>query len=210
MEQEKLFRIPEPEIKLVEIEGFADPKGQALFKRRVMMALLHKNKDRFRVIDAAIDQAKQKGLSYVLCKVSSEAKKFLDYSRQVSSEYHKAVSFIRLKPIDQHQVLMGEFEIRHQTAELIMQHFMRRFPTYAIMIILGEQVYIGKNKEIYQRKIEKRKIALPTVVDKYEKYWLTFYKTQFIPERKNLRYLKQMIPKKYWRWVTELGEFGLI
>jgi len=78
------------------------------------------------------------------------------------------------------------------------------------MIILGEQVYIGKNKEIYQRKIEKRKIALPTVVDKYEKYWLTFYKTQFIPERKNLRYLKQMIPKKYWRWVTELGEFGLI
>lgn len=209
MSQQELFKLPEPEIKLSEIEGFKDSYGRQIFERRVMMALLHKNRDRFKIIDAAIDQAKEKGLSYVLCKVSPEAKKFLDYARQVSSEYHKAVSFIRLKPIDQHQVLMGEFEIRHQTAELIMQHFMRRFPTYAVMIILGEQVYIGKNKEIYQRKIEKRKVALPTVVDEYEKYWLTFYKTQFIPERKNLRYLRQMIPKKYWNWVTELGEFGL-
>src|SRR3989339_1172455 len=195
--------------RLLAIEGFEDLKGRDLFKRRVMMALLHKNKDRLKVIDAAIEQAKEKGLSYVLCKVSSEAKKFLDYARQVSFEYHKAVSFIRLKPIDQHQVLMGEFAIRHQTTELIMQHFMRRFPTYAIMIILGEQVYIGKNKEIFQHKIERQKIALPTVVDEYEKYWLAFYKTQFIPERKNLRYLKQMIPKKYWHWVTELREFGL-
>ena len=205
-----LFRIPEPEINLKEIEGFEDPKGRNLFKRRVMMALLHKNKDRFKVIDAAIEQAKEKGLSYVLCKISAEAKKFLNYARQVGWEYNKAISFVRLKPIDQHNVLMGEFEIQHNTAELMMQHFMRRFPNFAIMLILGDQVYIGKDKEIYQRKFERKKQNLPTVIDEYEKYWLTFYKTQFIPERKNLRYLRQMIPKKYWHWVTELGEFGLV
>jgi probable DNA metabolism protein len=180
-----------------------------LFQRKAMLALLHKNPDRFKVVDAAEQQAQTKGLSYVLCKVSPEAKKFLDYARQVGFEYHKATSFIRLKPIDQQRILMGEFEIRHQTAELIMQHFMRRFPTYTVMLIFGNQAYIGRDKEIYQRTIERQKISPPTVVDEYEKYWLAFYKTQFIPERKNLRYLKQMIPKKYWHWVTELGEFGL-
>ena len=221
MNQQELFKLPEPEIKLSEIEGFKDSYGRQIFERRVMMALLHKNRDRFKIIDAAIDQAKAKGLSYVLCKVSPEAKKFLDYARQVSFEYNKAISFIRLKPVDQHQVLMGEFEVKHQTAELIMQHFLRRFPTYVIMLIFGEDVYIGKTGddsnrrlygqyEIYKRKINRRQLTPPTVVDEYEKYWLAFYKTQFIPERKNLRYLKQMIPKKYWHWVTELGEFGLV
>lgn len=94
------------------------------------------------------------------CKVSNEAKKFRGYARQVKVERYRATAFIRLKPIDQHRVLMGEFEIKHQT-------------------------------------------------DEYEKYWFAYYKSQFIPERKNLRYLKQVIPKKYWKWVTELREFGL-
>ncbi|MDD5593869.1 MAG: DUF4130 domain-containing protein, partial [Candidatus Margulisbacteria bacterium] len=129
--------------------------------------------------------------------------------REVGAEKYRATAFIRLQPIDQRNVLFGEFEIEHQTAELIMLHFMRRFPRYNIMIVFGEEVYIGRDNEIFREKINRKKVVLPKQADEYEKYWLAFYRSQFIPERKNLRYLKRMIPKKYWKWVTELKEFGL-
>jgi probable DNA metabolism protein len=216
MGQLELFKLPDQQEKtaainekLQPLELTTDPEIWQRFQRDIFYALLHKNPDRYFVIDQVIEQAKTKGLRYILCKVSLEAKKFRDYARQVSFERMRAISFIRLRPIDQHRVLYGEFEIKHQTAEIIMLHFMDRFPQYNIMLVFGEDVYIGRDHEIFKEKIDHKKIELPEQKDEFERYWLAFYKTQYIPERKNLRYLKRMIPKKYWKWVTELKEFGL-
>ena len=187
----------------------ADPVAREMFRREVSLALLNKSPAKYTVIDKAIEQARTKGISFVLCKVSDEARKFRKLAREVGAERYRATAFMRLQPIDQHKVLFGEFEIEHQTAELIMLHFMRRFPRNNIMIVFGNEAYIGRNKEIFREKIDRKKIVLPKETDEYEKYWLAFYRSQFIPERKNLRYLKRMIPKKYWKWVTELKEFGL-
>jgi probable DNA metabolism protein len=192
-----------------EIKTSADQEAFQMFKKELFFALLNKSPSKYRIIDQAIQQAKEKGLSYVLCKVSNEARRFHRLSREVGAERYRATAFMRLQPIDQHKVLFGEFEIKHQTGELIMLHFMKRFPRYNVMIIFGDEVYIGRNKEIFKEKINRKKVVLPKAPDEYEKYWLAFYRSQFIPERKNLRYLKQMIPKKYWKWVTELKEFDL-
>ena len=54
------------------------------------------------------------------------------------------------------------------------------------------------------------KVTLPSTPDEFERYWLAFYRSQFIPERRNLKYFQRMIPKKYWKWVTELKEFGFL
>ncbi|MEA3494362.1 MAG: DUF4130 domain-containing protein [Candidatus Margulisiibacteriota bacterium] len=128
----------------------SDQNGLEIFKSEIFFALLHHKPDRFTVVDQVIKQAEEKGISYILCKVSAEAKKFRSYARQVKVERYQATAFIRLKPIDQHRVLMGEFEIKHQTGELITLHFMKRFPQYTIMLIFGEEVYMGRNKEIYK------------------------------------------------------------
>lgn len=186
-----------------------DPTARKIFRREVASALLHRDPNKYRVIDQAVKQAEEKGFTYVLCKISAEAKKFRELARQVRWEYGRAISFIRLRPVDQHHVLFGEFEIKHQTAEMIMQHFIDRFPQYNIMLVFGKDVYIGRKNEIFKEKIDRKKIVLPEKKDEFEKYWLTFYKTQFIPQRRNIRYLKRMIPKKYWKWVSELKEFGL-
>ena len=77
------------------------------------------------------------------------------------------------------------------------------------MLVFGDEVYIGRNKEIFKEKFNRGKVVLPKEKDEYEHYWLTFYKTQYIPERRNLRYLNRIIPKKCQKWVTELKEFGL-
>lgn len=193
--------------KLQLLKAENDPKALKIFSRSVFYALLHKDNKKYKVIDQAIDQAREHGFSYVLCKVSYEAKQFVELGRQVAFEKYRATAFIRLKPIDQHKVLYGEFEIKHQTAELIILHFMERFPTNNIMLVFGEEAYIGRNKEIFKKKIDRKKLNLPQKKDEFERYWLTFYKTQYIAERKNIRYLKKMIPKKYWKWVTELTEF---
>jgi probable DNA metabolism protein len=187
----------------------ADKEGMELFKSEIFFALLHNSPQRFQIVDKVIKQVEEKGVSYVLCKISDEARRFRSFARQVKFERYQATAFIRLKPIDQRRVLMGEFEIRHQTGDLITLHFMERFPQYTIMLIFGDNVYMGRNKEIYRETIKRKKIDLPTTTDEYEKYWFAFYKSQFIPERKNIRYLKRVIPKRYWKWVTELSQFNL-
>lgn len=193
-----------------QVSGLAgDPGSIRRFSRLVALALLHRNGDKYRIIDQAIEQAKGKGLSYVMCKVSNEAKQFMNYSRSVGAEKYRATAFMRLQPIDQHGVLYGEFELKHQTADLIMLHFMKRFPRYNIMIVFNEEVFIGRNGEIFKQKVDKKKIELPREKNDFERYWLAFYRSQYIPERRNIKYLKRMIPQKYWKWVTELGEFGL-
>jgi len=208
------------DLDIQKIKASADREAFQMFRKELFFALLNKNPSKYRIIDQAIQQAKDKGLSYVLCKVSDEAKRFHRLSREVGAERYRATAFMRLQPIDEHTVLFGEFEIKHQTGELIMLHFMKRFPLYNIMIVFGSEVYpptkdfggwvyIGRNKEIFKEQIDHKKVVLPKAPDEYEKYWLAFYRSQFIPERKNLRYLKRMIPKKYWKWVTELKEFGL-
>ena len=184
-----------------------DTKGLAIFKNELFYALLHSKCDQ-KTIDAVIKQLQEKGVSYVLCKVSHEAKQFRNWARQVKMEKMRAVSFIRLRPIDQHNVLYGEFELRHKTGEIIILHFMNRFPTYKIMISFGKEAFIGKDGQI---AVTTRLIASlpPTLIDPFEKLWLTFYKSQYIPERKNLRYMQQMVPKKYWKWLREIKEFGV-
>jgi len=203
------FQEAEIDDRLSRIKSAKDPQALKMFKRDILSALLHKDSGKYRAIDQAIKQAEEKGFTYVLCKISAEAKKFRELARQVRWEYGRAISFIRLRPVDQHRVLFGEFEIKHQTAEMIMQHFIDRFPQYNIMLVFGEDVYIGRENEIFKEKINRKKVVLPEKKDEFEKYWLTFYKTQFIPQRRNIRYLKRMIPKKYWKWVSELKEFGL-
>lgn len=192
------------------------PSAVRIFQRRVALTLLHRDAGKYRLIDQAIAQAKDHGISYVLCKISPEAKKFYSLAAAVAREKHRAISFIRLQPVTlplgeekQQQILYGEFTLEHQTAELVMLHFMKRFPRYTIMLVFGEEVYLGKSQEILRHKFKKKNLVLPTVQDKFERSWLAFYRSQYIPERKNLRYLKRMLPKKYWDWVSELKEFGL-
>jgi probable DNA metabolism protein len=220
-EQELLFDF-KPKTSNLEFADLAklrqnnSPSAVRIFQRRVALALLHRDSGKYCLIDQAIAQAKDHGISYVLCKISPEAKKFYSLAAAVAREKHRAISFLRLQPVTltlgeekQQQVLYGEFELEHQTAELVMLHFMKRFPRYGIMIIFGKEAYLGYRGEIRQEQIERSAIILPAVKDDFERYWLAFYRSQYIPERKNLRYLKRMLPKKYWGWVTELKEFGL-
>jgi probable DNA metabolism protein len=208
------------QLKLFDLPATAPADDPPELRRLIALALLHRDPAKYSVIDKAIEQAKEKGMSYVLCKVSAEAKKFMKLARAVGAEKYRATAFMRLQPIDRHHVLYGEFEIQHQTAELIMLHFMKRFPRYNIMIVFNNEVYpptkdfggwvyIGRNKEIFKQKINRKKIDLPKEKDDYERFWLAFYRSQYIPERRNIKYLKRIIPQKYWKWVTELKEFGL-
>lgn len=194
---------------LNDLKMAGDAEALHLFKKDLFFALLNKNPKKYHIIDQVIKQATEKGLSYVLCKVSDEAKRFFRLAREVGAERYRATAFIRLQPVDQHRVLFGEFEIKHQTGELIMLHFMKRFPQHNIIIVFGDEVYIGRNKEIFKNKPNRKQVVIPKEPDEFEKYWLAFYRSQFIPERKNLRYLKRMIPRQYWKWVTELREFGI-
>lgn len=183
--------------------------AQKLFKEEIFYALLHADCNPI-IIEKVIDQFQTKGPSYVLCKVSREAKKFRDWARQVKFERHRAVAFIRLRPIEQKHALFGEFEVKHKTHDLIMLHFMERFPNYTIIISFGDFALIGKDKQIYKGEIDEgikaSRFQGIEVKDEFEKLWLAFYKSQYIPERRNLTYLKRMLPKKYWKWTPELTE----
>lgn len=170
----------------------------------IALVLRHKDPNKDFIIERILKQAKEKGLSYVLCKVSPEAKLFCNMARQVLNEVHRARMFIRLDEVKERKVLYGEFLLEHDTIDLVMSHYTGRFPQYTIMLIIRPYVYISKGKEIFKEDIGDREINLPVVHDEFKQYWLDFYNNQYIPERRNMKLFQKNVPKKYWKYMFEI------
>jgi probable DNA metabolism protein len=128
----------------------------------------------------------------------------------VRREIHHAKAYIRLTPMEGHgegycntPLLWGEFILQHETAPLVLQHFMKRFPGYVILLLVKDKAYAAKNGEIHETVVDRNAFALPVQRDEFLEEWLAFYQSQYIPERRNIKLMKRHIPKKYWGFMPE-------
>jgi len=187
-----------------------DKYSEEILNAEIFFARLHNKFDK-KIEDKVLIESKEKGISYVLCKVSDSAKTLRNWASQVKKERHRGISFLRLSKIPGKNILYGEFTTEHKTEELIMLHFTERFPNSAILVKFKTKVLIAQNGEIYEEA--EREITSPLVpeeIDPFEKIWEIFYKSQYIPERKNMVYFKKMLPKKYWKDMKELQCFDFL
>jgi probable DNA metabolism protein len=140
-------------------------------------------------------------------KSVSEALKICKY---VSRENHKMKGFLRFRELE-NKVLYAEFSPENNILFLLSSHFEKR---------LGNEYWIIKDVNrklisIYDKNsftiLDEEEFSIHTLnVSNEEKYieelWKNFYKTIGIKERKNDRCRMNFMPKKYWKYITEVRD----
>ncbi|MFA5927868.1 MAG: DUF4130 domain-containing protein [Candidatus Margulisiibacteriota bacterium] len=187
--------------------GGKDPLGKSEAFQDLLVELffaLHFRPENIALLEKAVFQALTKGCMFVTEKVSDEASAFMKMSWAVRREIHNAKAFMRLLPVEDQQVLFGEFILKHDTAPFILKHFMRRFPGYAIILLAGQKAWIAKNNEISETSIDRKNLRLPVLRDEFTREWLAFYQSQYIHQRRNIKLMKSHVPTKYWQYMDEM------
>ncbi len=148
-----------------------------------------------------------KVLYYRNLKCVSEGMKIANY---VIHESHKMKGFLRFKELE-NKVLYAEMAPTNNILFLVSKHFQNRLKNEYWMIKDVNRklisIYDKKNffivleeelKDTMEEESESEKMV--------ENLWITFYKTIGIKERKNDRCRMNFMPKKYWKYITEVRE----
>jgi len=135
-------------------------------------------------------------------------------SRKVSFEVHRFTGFVRFQETAD-GLLFAAIEPDHDILALLAPHFARRF---------GSQTWViydsRRDKGIFYKKPEMHEITLTEKQfdsftgeinqnakaqneDLYRALWKAYYKAINIPERKNTKLMLRLLPRRYWKYLTE-------
>jgi len=136
--------------------------------------------------------------------------KAITISKYVLHEAHKYKGFIRFKELDNH-VLYAEIEPLNDILYFISHHFEKRLKQeYWIIKDVKRGMISCYNKKnfviVAEEKFHLKQIVESKNEQKYEELWKTFYQTIGIEERKNERCRQNFMPKKYWKYITEMRD----
>lgn len=134
----------------------------------------------------------------------------LRISQYVLHEAHKMKGFLRFREL-KNKILYAEMEPQNDILILISSHFQKRLPNeYWMIKDVKRGVYSLYNKKNVFYCLEEEflldSILLSEEEKKVEELWKLFYKTIGIKERKNDRCRRNFMPKKYWKYITEVRD----
>ncbi len=136
--------------------------------------------------------------------------KVLKITKHIGSENHKYKGFLRFKELN-NNVLYAEISPDDNILPLLVNHFKERLKNELwiikdtkrnIMAIYDKiNVYIINANDI-DINIKDYSNSEKQIQD----LWKTFYKTVSIKERRNDRCRINFMPKKYWKYIIEIGD----
>lgn len=169
------------------------------------LAPLHKNFN-----ETLLHKVASQPKALVAAKVTQEARKLYDLDRQVRCSLHRDIGFTRLK-VNKHSILYAQIQPQHNTESLIAENFMKRFPLFVIVIASKRITAIAsKTSGLIETKMplnetlkELEKLLpvdpiLENIEDFDDNIWTEFYSTQNIEQRRNLKLLYKVMPKKFF------------
>ena len=175
------------------------PPGQAV-GRLVAANLRYVSPDRAAVIFAALEQALRYGPDYCLCGLGGASRLFLERSRAVGREIHRMLGFIRFQN-GPGGSLIARPRLYHITADLILRRFAPRYPDTMLILLVDNIALILEQGQLRREPAEP---YLPYVAgDEFAQAWETYYQSQYIAARKNLKLAGSHVPRKYWDWLDE-------
>ncbi len=134
--------------------------------------------------------------------------KTITIAKYVLHESHKYKGFLRFKELENH-ILYAEIEPVNDILYLVSNHFKKRLKNEYWIIkdvkrgILS--IYDKKNDYLVSEDDFTLKTTMLSKTEmEMEKLWKIFYNTIGIRERKNDRCRKNFMPKKYWKYMTEM------
>lgn len=169
--------------------------------RHINANLRYNAADRSAVIFAAAEQALVYGPNYTLCGIGDISRIFVLRTRAVAHEIHRMTGFIRFSPGEDNRTLVAVPQLFHQTADLILHRLAARYPSHKLVFLLNSQALVWENKSITCETIDRYQPYIAQ--DNFKELWETYYRSQYITTRKNMKLASRVIPKKYWSWLAE-------
>ena len=128
-------------------------------------------------------------------------------SKAVSREAGRYLEFLRFSELEGN-ILFGEFEPEPHVLPLIMPHFTDRLNAQPFIIHdKGRRIAgVYDTKEWYL--ISSAEMVLPRLSENekaYQELWKLFFNSIAVRERINPRLQMQFLPKKYWKYLTEMN-----
>lgn len=137
-------------------------------------------------------------------------RKVLKVGQYVFHEIHKMKGFLRFKELE-NRILYAEMEPENNIIFDLSIHFQKRLnQEYWIIKDVRRKMYSCYNKKSFIL-IPEENFHLYTKnqsseEQEFESLWKTFYQTIGIKERKNERCRMNFMPKKYWKYITEVRD----
>ncbi len=146
----------------------------------------------------------------VEAKATKESRRLYNMANQVKCDAHRLNGFTRLD-VSKHGILHAEVKAEHEVEDMVVKHFVRRFPNFLIVIASEKGCFIGHKdmkdiivvKRPLKQVIKDMEDILPInhTLKEFEEFdanlWETFYDSQYLTERKNLGLFLKHIPKKF-------------
>ena len=131
-------------------------------------------------------------------------------SKYVRNEAHKYKGFIRFKEL-KNNLLYAEIEPINNILEIVSNHFKNRlkYEYWIIKDIKHNLISIYNKKDYFIIDSNDFLLLDNNICDnekKYENLWKDFYKTISITERKNEKCRMNFMPKRYWKYITEMRD----
>lgn len=129
--------------------------------------------------------------------------------RKVVYECHRMLGFVRFKLVN--NMYYSSIEPDYNILGLIAPHFSARLPKENWIIHdLGRSLAIFYNKSEWIVSVfeaeKSDNFVLKESSELYEDLWTEFFNTIAIADRKNPKYQKRNMPKRYWKYLTELNK----
>ncbi len=128
----------------------------------------------------------------------------------VSRENHKFKGFTRFKK-HENDIYYAEINPTNNILFLLSNHFKKRLSTeFWIIKDVNRGLYSIYNKENFiiasENEFKMNEFKLSDDEKTFEELWIEFYNIIGIKERKNDRCRMNFMPKKYWKYITEMSD----
>jgi probable DNA metabolism protein len=154
------------------------------------------------VILPALAEALQQGPGFCICGRGPFSALFRRRSRDVGNEIHRMLGLIRFTETTEGD-LIAQPKLFHCTADLLLKKFRLRYPGRRLIFLLPDGALGLQHKQLFFIDRQDLPASMLNPKDDFEQLWETYYRSQYIPERKNIRLASHFIPKKYWDWLPE-------
>lgn len=175
-------------------------KGDHL-KQILYVALRNAEPNKYEVCIKAVQKAFEYSPDWILEQGCQEAKKLFHLYKGVSREIHQLLSFIRFSPMGA-DGLVAKTMVTHDCLDLLLIRLKQRYPAYHLALITEDYALVMSRDGELEVKDPQSYLAF-IEQDDFIRYWDTYYRSQYIPERKNIKHAARLLPKKYWHWIHE-------
>lgn len=168
----------------------------------ILLNLRNRTRDCVPVIFAALTEALRYGPGHCILGRGRAGAIFRRCSREVGTEVHRMLGLIRFTETKGKE-LLSRPKLFHHTADILLRKFQLRYPEHRLIFILPEGALCCEGGIVHPVAMQDFAEDVLNTTDDFTALWETYYRSQYIPERKNIRLASHFVPKKYWDWLPE-------